>query len=159
MNSKTPIEACFEIMAELEHSNEISEDLRVWLLNAFKLCCRGRVKSIDEGLGLAVRQGESAKKLHNVWQKAERNRLIMELGHLLKLPRLKQAAVIYQAMTVAVPEVEHRDATLALIKLRNLCLDNCLTISQSRIREILAGAGMPGKVCSTVKPVFYQQLN
>src|SRR5690554_4084752 len=149
----TPIEASFELIAQLEQGTELTEDLRQWLLLAFRKCCRGHAKTIDEGLGLAVGQGESARKLSNVWRKSERNRLILELGHLLDLPRMKQAKVIHLAMTEGIMDVEGRDAALNLIRLRNLCLGTKLVISESRVREILAGASF----ASTIKPVFYQQ--
>jgi hypothetical protein len=109
------------------------------------------VKTIDEGLGLAVGPGEAALKFCNVSRVAERNRLIREIGKLLDLPTMKKARVMSEAMHRSVPDVESREAQILLIKLRNLCQGSSLSLKEIRIYEIMNGKGCDLSVMNSAK--------
>lgn len=137
----TPTDAALTLIDHLEAGQPLPEDLHRWLLQGFKLCRSGRVKSLDEGLGLRVERGKASELLCNVWRVKERNQLIREIAGLLDLPKTKTALVIEAAMQHSIPDVESREATILLIKLRNLTQGTRQALKATRIQEVMNGKG------------------
>ncbi|MCL1488430.1 MULTISPECIES: hypothetical protein [unclassified Marinobacter] len=121
----TPMQAVNELIATLETRDKLEDDLRDWLLHGFKLCRAGSVRTVDEGLGLAVGQGKAPELLRNAWRREERNRLICgAASKLAGLKKCQRAMVISHSISTGVPEVENHEARILLMRLRRLCTDD-----------------------------------
>lgn len=142
MRTTSPIDATFELMDSLEHGEDLPDDIREWLLRALKLYAWGQVRTLDEGLGLAVGPGKGADKLCNVWRRRQRNHLIREAAyHMTGLTKCQRAKIISDAMTTDIHDVESREARIHLTKLRRLCTDErgdpAMAIGWKSVSEIL----------------------
>ena len=123
MRHITPVEAALELIEVLEGKRDLTEELRIWQLQSWKLYRAGHRTSMEECFGLNVGPGEAHMRLCNRWRTQERNTLIREASFHLRSEygKTQRARVIARAMQKGLPEVEDRDARILLIKLRDIC--------------------------------------
>lgn len=149
MRQITPIDAALELIDHLEGKPDRT-DIEEWLLQGFKRCRSGHVKSLDEGLGLSVGPGQAKERLCYRWKVGERNRLIREAAG--QLPRdngkILSARIIAHSMNHGVPSLGGPDtwqATMILVRLRGICMnhkgDSSLALGWKRTLEIMNGDG------------------
>ncbi|PVY78188.1 hypothetical protein C8D92_102228 [Tamilnaduibacter salinus] len=143
----TPPDAFLQLIDHLERDEEPPAPLKSWYLSGLKAYRSGTARTLDEALGLAVGPGQAREKPCYVWRTRQRDQLIKEAaGHLLKhVGKTKAAGIIADSMADAVPNVKDHQATIALIKLRNVCIDGggdpALAIGWRRALEIINGDG------------------
>jgi len=143
----TPVDAMLLIIECLDNQIEAPEEIQSWLLQSLKRYRSGAVKTLDEAFGLAVGPGEARHRLPSIWRTKERNTLIREAAWHLRndYPKCQLAKIIAHSMKSAVPSVGNREATLLLIKLRNLCMQTRagkpIDIGERRVLEVMNGDG------------------
>ncbi|MDS1310504.1 hypothetical protein [Marinobacter xiaoshiensis] len=143
----SPIDATLNVIECLERKQELSEDLVIWLLSGLQRYRSGYDKTLDDALGLSVGPGRAHERLPAVWRKRERNRLIREIATRLKseVNKTLAAQIIAYAMNTAVPNVDERETTILLCKLRVICInqkgDSTLALGWKRTLEIMNGDG------------------
>jgi len=143
----TPVEAMMLLIECLDNQIDVSEEIQSWLLQSLKRYRSGSAKTLDEAFGLAVGPGEAKHRLPSIWRTTERNSLIREAAWHLRHDYSKGqlAKIIAFSMKNAVPNLDNREATLLLIKLRNICMQpragKPLDIGERRVLEVMNGDG------------------
>jgi hypothetical protein len=145
---KTPIDACLSAIEYLqENRDQLPEELSDWLLPGLLRVRSGYAKTIDDSLGLSVGPGEARQRLCYVWRTRERNLLIRAAAANLTADygKVLTAKLVAHAMNTAVPNVDERETTVILCKLRQICMnhrgDSPLAVGWKRTLEIMNGDG------------------
>jgi hypothetical protein len=148
MNNMTPIDAFLSVVEYLEENRHLlPKEFGEWLLPGMQRTRSGTAKSMDHGLGLAVGPGEARQRLCYVWRTRERNRLIRAAAANLAADcgKVLTAKLVAYAMNTAVPNVDERETTVLLCKLRQICMnhrgDSSLAVGWRRSLEIINGDG------------------
>ncbi len=152
MRSITPIDACLNTIDYLQKNrDQLPEELTEWLLPGLLKLRSGRIKNLNDALGLSVGPGEARQQLCYVYPTRERNRLIREAAAKLKTAyddKLTIARILDCAMNRGIPSVQVEDSfetMMMLCNLRYFCLnydgDPKLAVGWQRVLQILDGDG------------------